>query len=70
MPNTRSRPTDDPLAHPDEPGAYLGSQPERQAETIPGGVRPDDQRIAASQSSPGPVVDPDPSEPREAGKDR
>jgi hypothetical protein len=38
---------EDPLAHPDEPGAYVGRKPERQAETIPGGVRPDDERIAA-----------------------
>jgi hypothetical protein len=37
----------DPLAKPDEPGAYVGRKPERQAETIPGGVRPDDERIAA-----------------------
>src|SRR4029453_17562694 len=39
--------TKDPLAHPDEPGAYVGRKPERQAETIPGGVRPDAERIAA-----------------------
>jgi len=26
--------TADPLAHPDEPGAYVGNRPERQAETI------------------------------------
>jgi hypothetical protein len=37
----------DPLEKPDEPGAYVGHEPERQAETIPGGVRPDDERIAA-----------------------
>jgi hypothetical protein len=37
----------DPLFHPDEPGAYVGRRPERQAETIPGGVRPEDERIAA-----------------------
>ena len=40
-------PTQDPLARPDEPGAYVGNRPERQAETIPGGVRPGDERIAA-----------------------
>lgn len=47
----------DPHAHPDEPGAYVGRLPERQADSIPGGVRPDDERIAAhstvSQSAPG-----------------
>jgi hypothetical protein len=37
----------DPLTKPAEPGAYVGREPERQAETIPGGVRPDDERIAA-----------------------
>lgn len=37
----------DPLAKPNEPGAYVGHEPERQAETIPGGVGPDDERIAA-----------------------
>jgi hypothetical protein len=37
----------DPLAKPEEPGAYVGRKPERMAETIPGGVDPDDERIAA-----------------------
>lgn len=37
----------DPLEKPNEPGAYIGHEPERQAETIPGGVGPDDERIAA-----------------------
>ena len=45
--------TNDPLAHPDEPGAYVGRKPERQAETIPGGVRPDDERIAAHSTQVG-----------------
>jgi hypothetical protein len=45
--------TNDPLAHPDEPGAYVGRKPERQAETIPGGVRPDDERIAAHSTQAG-----------------
>jgi hypothetical protein len=36
--------------HPDEAGAYIGRQPERGADTIPGGVRPDDERIAAGQT--------------------
>jgi hypothetical protein len=46
-------PTDDPLAHPDEPGAYVGRKPERQAETIPGGIRSDDERIAAHSTQVG-----------------
>ena len=48
-----SDPTKDPLAHPDEAGAYVGRKPERQAETIPGGVRPDDERIAAHSTQTG-----------------
>ena len=46
-------PTEDPLARPDEPGAYVGNRPERQAETIPGGVKPDDERIAAHSTEVG-----------------
>jgi hypothetical protein len=30
-----------------DPGAYIGRFPERGEETIPGGVQPDDERIAA-----------------------
>ena len=45
-------PTDEPLAHPADPGAYVGNRPERQAETVPGGVRPGDERIAANSSEP------------------
>lgn len=37
----------DPLDRDIDPGAFVGNRPERQAETIPGGVRPDDERIAA-----------------------
>ena len=38
----------DPLEKPAEPGAYVGREPERMAETIPGGIDPDeDERIAA-----------------------
>jgi hypothetical protein len=39
----------------DEPAdeGYIGSRPERATETIPGGVQPDDERVAAhdTQSS-------------------
>jgi len=38
---------DDPMEKPAEPGAYVGHEPERMAESIPGGVGPDDERIAA-----------------------
>ena len=41
----------DPSTHPDEPGAYVGRLPERQADSIPGGVSPDDERIAAHSTT-------------------
>ena len=62
--------TEDPLAHPDEPGAYVGNRPERQAETIPGGVRPGDERIAANSSQTGAGAPEDLPPPRESGQDR
>jgi len=63
-------PTDKPLAHPADPGAYVGNRPERQAETIPGGVRPGDERIAANSSEPGDSAVDDGPDIREAGQDR
>jgi hypothetical protein len=63
-------PTEDPLAHPDEPGAYVGNRPERQAETIPGGVRPGDERIAANSSESGARAPDDEPALREAGENR
>jgi hypothetical protein len=36
-----------------DPGAYIGSEPEREAETIPGGVDPRDERTSATDSRPG-----------------
>ncbi|CAN5563897.1 hypothetical protein BH20CHL7_BH20CHL7_00720 [soil metagenome] len=36
-----------------DPGAFVGGRPERQAETIPGGVHPDDERIAAHSTQVG-----------------
>ena len=63
--------TQEPLAHPDEPGAYVGNRPERQAETIPGGVRPKDERIAANSSQTGVETPGDlPPPPRESGHER
>ena len=43
---------DDPDA-----GAYIGSRPERATETIPGGLGPKDQRVAANATQPGPITD-------------
>jgi hypothetical protein len=36
-----------------DPGAYIGNEPELEAETIPGGVTSRDERVAAYQSRPG-----------------
>ena len=33
-----------------DPGAYIGQEPEPAEETIPGGVRRDDERVAAYDS--------------------
>ena len=65
-------PTDDPEGHPAEPGAYVGNRPERQAETIPGGVEPADERIAAHSTQAEPVRDDSTDVPdrREAGRSR
>jgi hypothetical protein len=63
-------PTEEPLSHPDEPGAYVGNRPERQAETIPGGVDPGDERIAANSSQSTGSVPPDEPDRRDAGQDR
>jgi hypothetical protein len=55
---------DDPLAKPDDAGAYIGREPEREAESIPGGVETDDERIAASDSRRG--VKGEPDDPRDS----
>ena len=36
-------------------GAYIGRMPERATETIPGGLGPKDQRVAAVATQPAPV---------------
>jgi hypothetical protein len=66
---------------PRDPGAYIGNEPELASETIPGGVRPDDERVAAHSSQAGPTQSTDPpsghreaaateDDRREAGQDR
>jgi len=58
-----------------DPGAYIGQEPELASERIPGGVRPEDERVAFNASQHG--VDGesdeeavDPPDRREAGDDR
>jgi len=65
-------PSGDPLAHPADAGAYVGNRPERQAETIPGGITDDDERIAAHSTQREPLTDDsaDPPDLREAGQSR
>lgn len=70
---TRGR-TTDPMDDPDrteglDPGAFVGQRPERQAPTIPGGVRPDDERIAAHSTQTGDTDVPRDDDRREAGQD-
>jgi hypothetical protein len=38
----------------EDAGAYIGHEPERASETIPGGVGPADERVSAVDSQPGP----------------
>jgi hypothetical protein len=39
---------------PEEPdaGSYIGHEPERATETIPGGIQPEDERVAAHSTRP------------------
>jgi hypothetical protein len=54
-----------------DPGAYIGHEPEREADTIPGGVQPGDERVAAHDSQPGVPGEPEaPSLPRERPRGR
>ena len=49
--------TDHPDPERHDPGAYVGREPERQAATIPGGISPKDERIAAHSTQSGPTAD-------------
>lgn len=42
-----------------DPGAYIGHEPELEEESIPGGVKPADERVAAYGSQPGVDGEPD-----------
>jgi hypothetical protein len=44
-----------------DPGAYIGHEPELEEESIPGGVKPGDERVAAYGSQPGVEGEPDSS---------
>ncbi len=51
---------------PQDPGAYIGHEPELAADTIPGGVGPEDERVAgtATQSTGVGAADARAQEPR------
>jgi hypothetical protein len=58
MSGTKERERDDDEREHDtdlDPGAYVGRLPERQAETIPGGITDADERIAAHSTQSGPA---------------
>ncbi len=50
---------------PRDPGQFIGRKPERATESIPGGVRADDERVAAHSTQVGPKRDVEPSGHRE-----
>ena len=52
-----------------DPGAFIGSEPEREAETIPGGVERQDQRTSASNSRPGVDGEPEDGDTSSVGTD-
>ena len=58
---------------PSDPGAYIGHEPELSEETIPGGVGPEDERVAgtATQSTGvgGPERTPDAGRPPEGHRE-
>lgn len=61
MTDSKGKPhrSDDPRV--EDPGSYIGTEPEREAETIPGGVGPKDQRVSGSDSRPGADGEPEDS---------
>lgn len=44
-----------------DPGAYIGRMPERATESLPGGPRREDRRVAAVATEPGTVRGPEPA---------
>ena len=53
------------MTEPLDPGAYNGHEPEREAESIPDGIGPEDERVAAYDSRPGVEGEPDETSPTE-----
>jgi hypothetical protein len=53
QPNQQDQPSRPHEREATDPGAYIGHEPERSTETIPGGVGPKDERVSAIASQPG-----------------
>jgi len=58
-PSERDQQRDNDRADDLDPGAYIGHAPERESETIPGGVGKRDERTSAYDSQPGVPGEPD-----------
>jgi hypothetical protein len=59
--NPESRPPNGPRSAAEsshDPGAFIGHEPEGAEETIPGGLGPRDERVAAHSTQPAPVRGP------------
>ncbi len=56
------RPANDRRPAKRDPGAYIGRLPEREAETIPGGIGRRDERISSVATQPAPVRGPVPAD--------
>lgn len=53
--NERSAELDRDRDGDEDPGAYIGRLPEREAETIPGGISDKDERVAAHSTQAAPT---------------
>ena len=45
-----------------DPGGFIGQEPELEAESIPGGSKPGDERVAAHDAAPGVPGEPETDE--------
>jgi hypothetical protein len=63
---TNQRRSDAARGQSSDPGAFIGRLPEREAETIPGGLGRKDRRISAVDTQPGPARGPAPATAEES----
>jgi hypothetical protein len=62
MATSERRPDDRDRGHTGDPGSFIGSQPERVEEAIPGGLGPSDERASAVATQSG-AASPDIGQP-------